>query len=69
MSKKIASLLFNFYHALFLSRNASCRFIPTCSQYSLEAIGKYGVFKGAYLSLKRLLSCQPFSKRPIYDPV
>lgn len=46
-----------------------CRFIPTCSQYALEAIEKYGALKGGYLAVKRLLRCHPFSKKSGYDPV
>ncbi len=38
----------------------SCRYTPSCSQYGLEAIGKYGPFKGGYLTLKRFLSCHPW---------
>jgi hypothetical protein len=38
----------------------SCRYYPTCSEYSMEAIKKYGPFKGGYLSIKRILSCNPF---------
>lgn len=51
-----------------LKRNNHCRFIPTCSQYAIEAIEKYGPFKGAYLALKRILRCNPFSKGGC-DPV
>ena len=47
----------------------SCRFTPSCSQYSIEAIEKHGVLKGVYLSAKRILSCHPFSGRHGYDPV
>ena len=47
----------------------SCRFIPTCSQYALEAIEKYGAVKGGWLAFKRLCRCHPFSKRDPYDPV
>lgn len=39
-----------------------CRFLPTCSQYSKEAIMKHGVIKGFLLSLKRILRCNPFSE-------
>ena len=46
----------------------SCRFYPTCSSYSLEAIKKYGPWKGSYLAIKRILRCHPFS-RGGYDPV
>ena len=46
-----------------------CRFIPTCSQYALEAIEKYGPWKGGWLALRRFLRCHPFYKGDIYDPV
>lgn len=46
----------------------SCRFYPTCSEYAAEAVGKYGVFKGAVLSVKRILRCHPFHPGG-YDPV
>ncbi len=47
---------------------ASCRFTPTCSVYGLQAIKKYGPFKGGWLTLKRILSCHPWG-RSGYDPV
>ena len=46
-----------------------CRFIPTCSQYAVEAITKYGAAKGSLLALKRFLRCHPFYKGDMYDPV
>ena len=48
-----------------------CRFIPTCSQYALEAVEKYGVVKGGALALRRIGRCHPFhQQRSIeYDPV
>ena len=48
-----------------------CRFIPTCSQYAMEAVEKYGALKGGWLSLRRILRCQPFHKQKSieYDPV
>ena len=46
----------------------ACRFTPTCSQYALEAVEKYGALKGGWLALKRLLRCHPFHKGG-YDPV
>ena len=46
----------------------SCRFSPTCSQYSIEAINKHGFLKGLWLSLKRILKCHPFGGSG-YDPV
>lgn len=46
----------------------SCRFTPTCSEYAVEAISKYGFWKGSALGLKRLSRCHPFSEGG-YDPV
>ena len=46
-----------------------CRFRPTCSQYAIEAIRKYGAFRGSYLALRRILRCHPFYKGDYYDPV
>ena len=37
----------------------SCRYLPTCSEYSIDALKEYGLFKGLYMSLKRILSCHP----------
>ena len=45
-----------------------CRFTPTCSQYALEALRKYGPFKGTYLAVRRILRCHPFGGSG-YDPV
>jgi hypothetical protein len=45
-----------------------CRFLPTCSQYTYEAIEKYGFFKGVWLGCKRLGCCHPFHPGG-YDPV
>ena len=46
----------------------SCRFTPTCSHYAVEAIQKYGPFKGSWLSFKRILKCHPWGGSG-YDPV
>lgn len=45
-----------------------CKYFPTCSEYAKQAIKKYGMPKGLYMSIKRLLKCNPFSKGG-YDPV
>lgn len=47
---------------------SSCRFVPTCSQYTIEAILKHGIFKGGFMALKRLLRCHPWGGDG-YDPV
>jgi hypothetical protein len=46
-----------------------CKFSPTCSEYSYGAIEKYGVLRGGYLSLKRIVKCNPWSEAGQYDPV
>ena len=50
------------------SFHLNCRFIPTCSAYAIEAIEKYGSIYGSFLTIKRILKCNPLSK-PGYDPV
>ena len=45
-----------------------CRYIPTCAEYALEAVEKYGAVKGSWLAAKRILRCNPFHKGG-YDPV
>jgi putative membrane protein insertion efficiency factor len=46
-----------------------CRFIPSCSQYMVEAVEKHGARSGGWLGLKRLGRCHPFSKHGGFDPV
>ncbi|MDD2611609.1 MAG: membrane protein insertion efficiency factor YidD [Bacteroidales bacterium] len=70
---RIFKLLFlgiiRFYqYAISPYTHPSCRYIPTCSQYAVEAIQKYGPFKGAWLALKRILRCHPWGGHG-YDPV
>lgn len=57
---------YKFYVSPFLP--PSCRFTPTCSEYAMEAVQRYGFFRGLRLSLFRLLRCHPFCKGG-YDPV
>ena len=49
-------------------RVPTCRFYPTCSSYALEAIKKYGPYKGSFLAIRRILKCHPFHDGG-YDPV
>ena len=78
MFKKFVLSLIRFYQRylswdtglfkyLFLTDKA-CRFTPTCSEYTYQAVAKYGVLHGSFLGLKRILRCHPFSAGG-YDPV
>lgn len=67
--KKILLLIIKIYQKYISPlKGPSCRFYPTCSQYSKEAINKYGAIKGSYLAIKRILKCHPFHPGG-YDPV
>ena len=46
---------------------SKCRFLPTCSEYAIEALKNYGVIKGSILAIKRLAKCHPFSKKSGID--
>ncbi len=67
--KSLFVLLIRFYQK-FISPlfPPSCIYRPTCSQYAIEAIEKYGIIKGSYLAIKRILRCHPFHEGG-YDPV
>lgn len=67
--KKIILLLIKLYQkyiSIFLEKN--CRFYPTCSAYTYEAIEKFGIIKGIFLGIKRIIKCHPFHPGG-YDPV
>ena len=49
-------------------RPPTCIYVPTCSEYAIEAINKYGALKGGFLAIKRILRCHPFAKGG-YDPL
>lgn len=60
--KKLLLKLIGIYQSLPLRSHNKCKYYPTCSEYSKEAITRYGTFKGTFLSIKRILKCNPFSK-------
>ena len=70
--KRILIGLIRFYQkAISPMRPPCCRFIPTCSAYAVEAVEKYGAWKGGWLALRRVLRCNPFHRQKSmqYDPV
>lgn len=71
MKRLLLSLIRFYRRAISPLRPPCCRFIPTCSEYALEAVEKYGAFKGGWLALRRIARCQPFHRQKSieYDPV
>lgn len=70
--RKIGIFLINFYKK-YISKiieqlGIKCKYYPTCSEYTKQAIEKYGIIKGCFLGFKRILKCNPFSKGG-YDPL
>lgn len=66
--KRIIIKIIKIYQSIPGNFHNYCRHIPTCSNYAIEAINEYGIFKGCYLSFKRILRCRPFGSYG-YDPV
>ncbi len=67
--KNVALGLISFYkRAISPWLPSSCRYTPTCSQYGYEAISRYGVLKGVWLTARRIARCNPFAKGGL-DPV
>ncbi|ROL61498.1 membrane protein insertion efficiency factor YidD [Bacteroidetes/Chlorobi group bacterium ChocPot_Mid] len=67
--KYVLIILIKFYKlAISPYLPSSCRFYPTCSEYSMEALQEYGALKGGWMSVKRIFRCHPFNKGG-YDPV
>lgn len=68
--KKITLGLVRFYQlAISPHFKPRCRYNPSCSRYTYEAIEKYGAAKGIWLGMKRILRCNPFNRGDYYDPV
>lgn len=68
LSKVMLALITFYKKAISPLLMPSCRYFPTCSEYGLEAIKKFGPFKGGWLTLKRILSCNPWGGHG-HDPV
>ena len=67
--KKVLLAIIRFYRAAISPyTKPSCKYIPTCPEYGLEAIERFGALKGSALTIWRILRCNPFSKGG-YDPV
>lgn len=70
--KKLLIFLINGYQkhisSLLSQKGIHCKYYPTCSEYTKQAIEKYGAIKGSFLGIKRILKCNPFSKGG-YDPL
>ncbi|HEY49404.1 MAG TPA: membrane protein insertion efficiency factor YidD [Dehalococcoidia bacterium] len=67
--KRLALIFIRFYQvAISPNTPSSCRFVPSCSHYGYEAIDKYGVVKGGWLTAKRICRCHPLN-RGGFDPV
>ncbi len=61
MIKKLLLKFIQLYQKVSRFTPATCRFVPTCSEYTKQAIEKYGVLKGCWLGLKRICKCHPFN--------
>ena len=68
MMKNLIISIIRIYQKMPLSSHSKCRFTPTCSNYAIDALNEYGLFKGLYLSIKRILRCNPWGGYG-YDPV
>ena len=66
--KHILIKIIKLYQKIPFRSHFYCKFIPTCSNYAIEAIEEYGSIKGSYLSIKRILRCNPLGPSG-YDPV
>ena len=66
--KKIIIFLIHLYQVTPLHSHSACRFRPTCSQYMIDSLNEYGLFKGLKFGFKRILRCHPFGQYG-YDPV
>lgn len=68
MKKLLIGLLKCYKRHISPNLGPACKYVPTCSEYAMEAIETHGAFRGSLLAIKRILRCNPFSKGG-YDPV
>lgn len=66
--KKVLIMLIKYYQKIPGNFHNYCRYIPTCSEYAIISIERFGVFKGGFLAIKRIIRCNPFGSHG-YDPV
>lgn len=60
--KKITLKILSFYKKIPYLGHSSCKFVPSCSEYTIQAVEKYGTIKGLALGIKRIIRCNPFNK-------
>jgi len=60
--KKLLIEMIKIYQSIPISSHGACKFIPSCSNYAIEAINEYGSIKGSFMAIKRILRCNPFNK-------
>jgi putative membrane protein insertion efficiency factor len=68
LQKALLVLIHTYQHTLSLTFGPCCRFYPSCSSYAIESIEKFGIAKGVWFSLRRIIRCHPFNPGG-YDPV
>ena len=68
MRKVISGIIGAYRYLISPILGPSCRYTPSCSEYSQEAVMRFGIFKGGWLAIKRIVSCHPWGKSG-YDPV
>ena len=60
--KNLIIRIIRVYQRLPFRSHSNCKYIPTCSNYAIDALNEYGLFKGSLMAIKRILKCNPFSK-------
>ena len=68
MSKIVIAIIIFYQRYISPFKPATCRFYPSCSDYAMKAVQRFGCFKGIYLAIRRILHCHPYNTGG-YDPV